>query len=142
MKLMLTLILLTINSLLFAPEINQVAIVQGEPIKPFESIWRAVCLVESSGRADAYHMEDNGFPSIGIGQIQQSRLNDFNVKSGNTYSLADMYDPEIAKKVFYWYCNDPYNLEKIARCWNGGEGNGMRIKETHEYYLKVLKHLK
>jgi hypothetical protein len=129
MKLMLTLILLTINSLLFAPEINQVAIVQGEPIKPFESIWRAVCLVESSGRADAYNTEEG---AVGIAQIRKIRIDDFNNRAGKNYKLIEMYDTTKAKEVFMWYCRDPYDLDEIPLNWNC---------RSRPYLLKVKREL-
>jgi hypothetical protein len=122
----------------FAPIDERTIIFQGEPIDPFANLWKAICMVESSNNPLAYHMEDNGFASIGIGQIQQSRLDDFNIKSGKNYRLKQMYDPIKAREVFYFYCNDPYNFEKISREWNGGT-HGMRYKQTHEYYLKIQK---
>jgi hypothetical protein len=135
-KMNLTILITLLTLRLFAPEYRSSIIVQRDAIAPFEKIWRAVCAVESSGDANAYHMEDNGFPSIGIGQIQQSRLDDFNIKTGKNYYLYEMYDPIKAKEVFYFYCDNPYNLEKIARCWNAGP-NGMSYKVTVKYWNKI-----
>lgn len=136
----LTILLITITLRLFAPEIQGEIIARGTPIDPFAKLWKAICMVESSNDPLAYRMEDNGFASIGIGQIQKSRLDDFNIKSGKNYRLEQMYDPIKAKEVFYWYCDDPYDFEKIARLWNGGP-MGMMYKQTHEYYLKIQKYL-
>jgi hypothetical protein len=136
MKMTLTLILLTLHLALFAPTNTRAIIAQGDAIDPFHKLWVATYMTESSGEANAYHMEDNGFPSIGIGQIQQSRLDDFNIKTGKNYYLYEMYDPIKAKEVFYFYCDNPYNLEKIARCWNAGP-NGMSYKVTVKYWNKI-----
>jgi hypothetical protein len=83
-------------------------------------------------------MEDNGFPSIGIVQIQESRLIDFNRRFRQSFTLMDMYVPEKAKIVFMAYASDfrPNNYESIFRCWNGGE-KGMEKKSTVIYWQKV-----
>ena len=135
-KMYLTILITLLTLRLSAPVFEGAIIMQGEPIDPFHKLWVATYMTESSGDANAYHMEDNGFPSVGIGQIQQSRVDDYNKQAGKNFTLFDMYDPKIAKKVFYFYCDDPYNLEKIARCWNAGP-NGMRYKATIEYWNKV-----
>ena len=85
-------------------------------------------------------MEDNGSPSIGIAQVQNSRIIDFNKRFRQSFTLMDMYVPNKAKIVFMAYCSDfrPDDNESISRCWNGGN-SGMGKKSTIKYYLQVKK---
>lgn len=117
-------------------------ILRAEPINPYEKIWEVICKAESNNDPLAYHMEDNGHPSIGIVQIQQSRLDDFNKRTGNNYILTDMYVPENARIVFMHYTSEisPYNNERICREWNGGE-KGMTKKSTIKYWRKIKANL-
>ena len=137
MKMLITTFLLLITSECFAPA-GPSMIVRPEPINPYEKIWNVICEVESSGNYLAYHMEDNGFPSVGIAQVQYSRIIDFNRRTGNNYTLMDMYLPDKAKVVFMYYASEfnPNDNESISRCWNGGP-TGMNKKSTEKYYLKV-----
>ena len=142
MKRMGTLLTLIFLSLICqAPEQRTLLAERIEPIRPYENVWKAVCMVESSGNPLAYHMEKNGHASIGIAQIQESRIKDFNKRTGKNYKLADMYDPAKSKDVFLHYATGIgyRNPERICRLWNGGEPNGMKIKETYRYWLKVQK---
>ena len=138
----LTLTILMNFTLLFAPAEKCLYIQRGEAINPYEVIWEATIKVESSGNPLAYHLEENGFPSVGIAQVQQSRLDDFNKRTGVNYSLTDMYQPELAKRVFLYYASEfhPSNTEAISRSWNGGN-NGMSKKSTLNYYRLIKSKL-
>lgn len=126
----------------YAPADRFLPLLRPEPINPYENIYKAVCAVESSNNAMAYHMEENGFASIGIAQIQNSRIIDFNARTGHNYTLVDMYQPSKAKVVFMHYASEinPNNLERISREWNGGP-SGMSKKSTMEYWLLIQKAL-
>ena len=114
-----------------APEDNSLIIPAGVVIAPYESIWRAVTLVESSGNRFAYNRAEN---AVGIVQIRSIRIKDFNTRSGKRYKLIDMYDTVKAKEVFLFYCKGR-DFDKIVRDWNG---SGYK---TYEYLNKVKKHL-
>lgn len=132
------LILSLFLSNLKAPDTKAVYLIEPERVNPYEAIWNAVITIESNSNPLAYHMEKNGCASIGIAQIQQSRLDDFRSRTGIAYSLADMYSPDKAKSVFMHYASEiqPHNIERISREWNGG-AKGMSKKSTIKYYLKV-----
>jgi hypothetical protein len=127
-----------------APENKTLYILEAVGIKPYESIWEAICAVESNGDSMAYNLEWNGTESIGIVQIQKSRVDYFNDHTGKHYKHIDMYDPLKAKEVFMFYCSryDYKDIERISRCWNGGDRNGMKCKQTYDYYLLVEVKLK
>ena len=137
-KMSILIIMLGLTLRMYAPADRVFYIPEPTKINPYERIWEAVCRIESMNDPDAYHLEENGFASIGIAQIQQSRVDDYNRRTGNSYLLCDMFNPGIAKRVFMHYCGEykPDQIEIIARLWNGGP-NGMRYKQTYEYYLKI-----
>lgn len=141
-KMVTTITLLALFLQLQAPSAQSIAILQPEEINPYEAIWKATIMVESSGNPLAYHMEDNGKPSIGIAQIQESRLNDFNRRFRQSFTLNDMYLPNKAKIVFMAYASDfrPHDNESISRCWNGGS-KGMEKKSTQNYWKKIKRSL-
>ena len=125
-----------------APMTTVIDIQEKSSIQPYEKIWQAVCKIESSNNPKAYRMDDNGYPSVGIVQIQQSRLNDFKKHTGINYTLEDMYSPEKSKIVFLFYACEfqPYDVETISRCWNAGP-RGITMKCTKKYYFKIKKAL-
>ena len=130
-------------SICSAPTWTWAYIDRAEPIQPYEKLWKAVCYVESRNDANAYHLEKNGCMSIGIVQIQQSRIDDYNRRTDSKYLLMDMYDTVKAKAVFMHYAGkyQTWQLEEIARKWNGGEPNGMKFKATLRYWDEVKKYL-
>jgi len=117
-----------------APENRFLPIERSNRTNPFESIWEATCSVESNNNPLAYHMEDNGNPSLGIVQIQPSRVDDFNKRTGKHYKHTDMYDVVISKEVFMYYASrgNLYDMDKVIRDWNG-------IGEMTYDYLKKVK---
>jgi hypothetical protein len=106
-----------------------------EPINPYERLYLAVCLVESSNNPLAYNSKEN---AVGISQIRQVRLNDYNRQTGKRYTLREMYDPYKSKEVFMYYAGKyPYtDYETIARAWNGSG------KATIKYWARVKSKLK
>jgi hypothetical protein len=129
MKLMLTLILLTINSLLFAPEINQVAIVQGERIEPYAKLLHAIGTVESQNNDNAVNRKEMAF---GRYQIREIRLKDYYQRTGIHFTLDEMKDSVKAKRVLLYYCRDPYDLDEIPLNWNC---------RSRPYLMKVKREL-
>jgi hypothetical protein len=123
-----------------APEAKCLYILKAESITPVEILWNAVCIVESGRNHWAYYMEADGFPSVGIAQIREIRLKDFNRRTGKSYQLSDMWSPDKSKEVFLFYCKGKSDLEYISRCWNGGE-NGMRYKGTLKYWQSIKMYL-
>jgi hypothetical protein len=130
----LTLILSFIFRVAICPPHQELPIVRTEPINPFETIWKAVCKVESDNNPFALNYEEGAF---GIAQIRQCRLNDFNAIYGTHYKLIDMYSPERSKSVFMHYAKELgiNNRDRIIRNWNGSG------PLTYIYLEKVKKYL-
>jgi len=142
MKKALIMFLLCCSSLAgFCPENKTIPmIMDGRGIfKPYEPIRRAVGIVESNLNPKAYNKAEN---AVGMYQIRQIRITDYNRRTGKSYTLEEMYDPIKSEEVFMYYARQIgwRNEEKIIRCWNGGP-NGMRINQTKVYYQKVLLYL-
>ena len=110
-----------------------------DPVMPYEELWNAVCQVESGNDPLRYNKKEN---AVGVAQIRQPMLTDFNRKTGNHLTLKQMYNRHRSKSVFYWHCSRyrPDQIEQIARSWNGGK-SGIKKHSTKEYYKKVLKFL-
>jgi len=101
-----------------APDYKSFLIPEISPIEPYKGLIHAIGTVESKGDTLAYNKTEN---AVGFFQIRQVRLNDFNKRTGNNYMLKEMYNYDLAEKVFLFYAYEigPYNFEKIARKWNG-----------------------
>lgn len=131
---MITLIILIfLFSTARCPERHCVYIEKTEAIQPYEAIWNAVCAIESSGDRYAYHLEDNGTESLGIVQIQDIRVREYNQLTGQNLKHTDVYDFEISKMVFTFYAHryGPYRIDEFVRSWNG------KGKATYQYLAKV-----
>ena len=128
--------LLLLPSLLSAPPAPYYPVIlQEEPLNRLEAIWQAVIMVESSGNPDAWVIDINDKPSIGIAQIQQSRVDHFNRLTGKNYSHQDCFDPDISKEIFMFFAQRIGNEERLIKSWNGSG------PMTEIYYKKVRRHL-
>ncbi len=137
MKKMMLILFLLPRLLLSPAPIADFVILQTEPLNNYEAIWYAVTMVESGGRSDAFCIDINGLPSVGLAQIQQSRVSHFNRLTGHSYKLSDCFDPEISKQVFLYFANRIGNEDKLIRAWNGNINSQM----TYNYLQKVKKYL-
>ena len=134
-RLMILLFLSLLHLRAGCPPDYTLSIMESKPIRPFESIWRAIATVESQNNANAYNLKEN---AVGLVQIRQVRLDDYKKKSGVHYNLYEMYDTIKAKEVFMFYAEKigHDNPERISREWNGGE-RGMTKPSTKKYFAKV-----
>jgi hypothetical protein len=121
-------------SLAFAPSNKEVLIVEETPIEPFRNLMHAVGMVETSYDTLAYNPDEEAF---GFLQIRPVRVEDYNRRTGSHYSMKDMYNCDISERIFLYYASQigPYNLERIARNWNGSG------KRTIQYWEQVKKYL-
>ncbi len=117
-----------------APDQKALFITSPPPVEPFEKLIQAVIMVESKGDTMAYNMIEQ---AAGLFQIRPIRVLDYNIRTGSLYTLTDMFDYEISKKIFLYYASQigPYNFERIAKNWNG---SGVK---TLDYWNRVRKHL-
>jgi hypothetical protein len=103
-------------------------------VNPFGKLIFAIGMVETKLDTLAYNPAEE---AVGYFQIRPIRLLDYNMRTGSSYTMRDMYDYHIAEKIFLYYASriGPYNNEKIAKNWNGSG------KMTRVYWDKVRKHL-
>jgi len=118
----------------FAPDSNITAIPEPSCIRPFSDLMHAIAMVETVGNPLAYNELEN---AVGIFQIRQVRVDEYNRLTGSKYVLKDMFDHSVSEKVFLYFASQigPYNFEKIAKRWNG---SGPR---TELYWKRIKKYL-
>jgi len=127
--------LIWIRMLAAPPGINILVILKHEPLNNLEAIWGAVCQVESGGNPYAWCTDINGKPSVGISQIQQSRISHYNRLTGASYTLDDCLNPEVSEEVFMYFARRIGNEERLIRAWNGSG------EMTDAYLIKVKRQL-
>lgn len=101
-----------------APSVNSIILFKPAPIEPYKQLALAVGMVETKGDTLAYNPIER---AAGYFQIRPIRLIDYNRRTRNTYSREDLFNYDISEKIFLYFANQfgPYNLEQIARRWNG-----------------------
>ncbi len=119
---------------LFAPTSDSIAIVNSSPVKPFGDLINAIGMVETKYDTLAYNPVEE---AVGFFQIRPIRVKDYNIRTGSSYTLNDMYNYKISEKIFLYYASEigPYDYEKIAKNWNGSG------KMTINYWKQVRKYL-
>ena len=116
-----------------APEANSFIIYEYQGIGAFTDLMYATAMVETMGNPLAYNEFEN---AVGIFQIRQVRIDEYNRRTGSKFALSEMYDPQLSEKVFLYFASrfGPYNLEKIAKSWNGsGPMTELYWKRIKEY---------
>lgn len=114
-----------------APCGQALTILRHLPAEPYKKLLNAVALVETGKDTLAYNPLEE---ATGILQIRPVRLVEYNRRTGSTYTRKDLYNCDISEKIFMYFASEigPYNLEKIARKWNGSG-------EMTDYYWKRVK---
>lgn len=105
-------------------------------INPYNKLFNAICMVESSMNPMAIKEDEQAY---GIAQIRQCRLNEYNRLTGKLYNLTDCFNPKVAREIFMYYCQGR-DFQTISRAWNGGE-RGKTKKSTQIYWRKVKSKL-
>jgi hypothetical protein len=133
-KIVSTCFLLTLAFKVFAPAGESFILVRTAPVEPFKSLILAIGMVETQYDTMAFNpLED----AVGYFQIRPIRLTDYNTRTGNNYSMIDLFNYDISEKIFLYYANEigPNNFERIAKTWNGSG------KSTIQYWEQVKKFL-
>jgi len=127
-------LLLLIAPLAFAPSYESLTLLSSKPVKPFDKLIYAIGMIETKRDTFALNIVEK---AVGYFQIRPIRVEDYNKRTGSNYKLYDMFNYEIAEKVFLYYAMQigPYNFERIAKNWNG---SGPR---THHYWNRVKAYL-
>lgn len=102
------------------------------PIYPYERIEKAIIQVESGGDTLAYNGREG---AVGLYQIREIRLRDYNVRTKSDFTIKEMYEPAKAKKIFLYYATQFHHeqYKEIAKDWNKSK--------TNKYWEKVKKYL-
>jgi len=103
---------------LFAPTSESLVIIHSSPVEPFKKLIHAIGMVETKCDTLAYNPVEQ---AVGYFQIRPIRLEDYNKRTGSNYKMKDLYKYEISEKIFLYYADQigPYDLERIAKNWNG-----------------------
>jgi hypothetical protein len=104
-------------------------------IRPYEQLWEAVCMVESSGNCFAINEKEQ---SYGISQIRQCRLDHYANETGIYYTLTDCFDKAVSREIFMYFAEKLKDPERISREWNGG-ALGRYKPSTEIYWRKIQK---
>jgi hypothetical protein len=133
-KIVLLTFLLLLALRAFAPGNRSLVIILTPPDEPFKRLIYAVGMVETKFDTLSYNPVEK---AVGYFQIRPIRVLDYNQRTGNSYSMKDMFNYNISEKVFLYYASQigPYNFELIAKKWNGSG------KVTFEYWNQVKKFL-
>lgn len=125
-------LLLSISFRAGAPVWNSLSVPLPVAIEPYKHLVKAIALVETINDTLGYNPLEEAY---GIFQIRPVRLNDFNRRTRNSFSRRDLFSYEISEKIFLYYADQigPYNIEKIARRWNGSG------HQTDYYWSRVKK---
>jgi hypothetical protein len=126
--------LLLITFKVFAPASESLTLIRTSPAEPFMSLIHAIGMVETQYDTLAYNPLEE---AVGYFQIRPIRLMDYNVRTGSTYTMNDLFNYKISEKIFIYYASElgPYNFERIAKTWNGS-GNS-----TIQYWEQVKRFL-
>ena len=135
MKILFLILLFSLK--VFAPQDRVLYIPEAPVIAPYEDIWQAVISVESGG--DPFAIGDRHLKefSYGIAQIRRVRLEDYNRRTNSNYILIDVFNPDVSKRIFIYYCDlyGPYRTDYAIRRWNG------QGRKTFDYLKRVKEKL-
>ena len=111
-------ILLSFSLRVSAPCWIAMTIFELSPIEPYKKLVYAIGMVETKGDLLAYNPLEE---ATGIFQIRPIRLIDYNNRTGDSYTMEDLFNYETSEKIFLYFADQigPYNFELIARKWNG-----------------------
>jgi hypothetical protein len=117
-----------------APSWESLVIFKSSPIEPYKRLIHAIGIVETKCDTLSYNPVEE---ATGYFQIRPVRLLDYNIRTGSNYKMKDLFNYKISEKIFLYYARQtgPYDLEKIARGWNGSG------PKTIHYWNRVKKYL-
>lgn len=127
-------LLLSFEFRVSAPNRESLIILDSRPIEPYKRLIYAIGMVETRCNNLTYNPIEE---AVGYFQIRPIRLKDYNKRTGNNYTMNDLFNHKISEKIFLFYAEQigPYDFEKIARNWNG---SGSR---TIHYWNRIKKYL-
>lgn len=111
-------ILLSFSFRVSAPSVKSLIIIEQTPIEPYKQLAFAVGMVETKCDTLAYNPLEE---AVGVFQIRPIKLVEYNKRTGSNYSREDLFNYKTSEKIFLYFADQigPYNLELIAKKWNG-----------------------
>jgi hypothetical protein len=130
----LTIILFSISLKVSAPVSGSLLIMDSRPVEPYNRLIRAIGIIETRFDTLAYNPVEE---AAGYFQIRPIRLEDYNRRTGNHYTMKDMFNYKISEKIFLYFADQigPYDFEQIAKKWNGSG------HMTIGYWNRIKKYL-
>ena len=106
--------------IIVAPTITEMPTLE----KHYAALIEAIYYHEARRNPNAYNPKEEATGGL---QIRPIRLKHYNDLTGKNYTMADMYDFEIAKEIFLYFCRHDNSgrriplksYEQAARNWNG-----------------------
>jgi hypothetical protein len=127
-------LLLSFSMRVSAPSMKLFPVCKPAPVEPYKRLAFAIGMVETKCDTMAYNPLES---AAGIFQIRPIRLIDYNKRTGSSYNRQDLFTYEISEKIFLFFADQigPYDLEKIAKRWNGSG------HLTTNYWYRIKKYL-
>jgi len=112
------LLLLTVVFRASSPAADALTLINPSPVEPYKQLMYAIGFVETMNDTMAYNPLEE---ATGIFQIRPIRLQDYNNRTGSKYKMDDLFKYEVSERIFLYFADQigPYDLEQIARRWNG-----------------------
>ena len=129
-----SLLLLSVVFRAASPDMESIIIFDKPPVEPYKTLIHAIGMVETMQDTLAYNFLEE---AVGYFQIRPIRLEDYNKRTGNKYTMKDLFDYKVSEKIFIYYADQvgPYDFEQIARKWNGSG------HQTSHYWKRIKEHL-
>jgi len=117
-----------------APVCKFLTVYEFPPVEPYKQLIFATGMVETKGDTMAYNPVEG---ATGIFQIRPIRLLDYNRRTGSNFSRKDLFNYKTSEKIYLYFADQigPYNLELIARKWNGSG------QLTNNYWKRIKQYL-
>lgn len=133
-KIVLASILFSMTFKALAPNQESLLIFRSSSIEPYKKLIHAIGIVETKCDTLSYNPVEQ---ATGYFQIRPVRLEDYNKRTGSHYRMKDLFNYKISEKIFLYYARQvgPYDLEKIAKGWNGSG------PKTYYYWRRVKHYL-
>jgi hypothetical protein len=112
------LLLLSVVFRASSPTADAIILFDPSPVEPYKQLIYAIGFVETMNDTMAYNPLEE---ATGIFQIRPIRLQDYNNRTGSKYQMNDLFNYEVSERIFLYFADQigPYDMEQIARRWNG-----------------------
>src|ERR1035437_4584365 len=92
--------LLALGFKVFAPTSGSLIVVRSLPVEPYKTLIHAIGMVETQLDTLAYNPLEE---AAGYFQIRPIRLMDYNIRTGSSFSMNDLFNYKISERIFLYY---------------------------------------